>query len=902
MAGFTGNGGPATSAQIQYPRALALDGAKYLYLSEVTTYRVRRVDLSTGVITHVLGDGMARFNGDGSTGTATSVTEVLGMAVDSVGNLIFTDTDNQRVRKLSAADNSVSTIAGTGTAGFSGDGGAALSAQLNRPAALAIHPNGDIYFSEVANGRIRRIHNGVITTVAGNPAATGTTGAAAQVHITSCTGMAFDPAGNTLYFTDEDSSTLRALDLGTLQVSLIGGNGIHGFTGDNTAAVNAAMWSPGGVAVDPAGIVFADASNNRVRRIVIGGNITTIAGGKLPSDGDGGLATAATLNRPTTVRLETNTGAILIADPADCLIRRVDNSGHIQAVAGQYGTCQLPGLNAAASDLQGNVYWVSTGGVFVRTSGDPSAGRLRIPIAFTDVLVSRDQQRVYLLSVVAGKTAQVVMATPANLLGQGTPSISVYAGGAPGSGGDGGPATGNVLFIPQALAEDPQGNLYILDSGNRNVRKVDRQTNKISTVLESDPLSTARGLAVDAAQDVIVSVTNQIARFNSQGTLVSVVGTGTAGMTPDGSSGRLALVNAPVGIAAAVDGSAVFADSGNHLVRKLTPVTAVKVAALSTKPAAAGTVTVRVMVTAADGSGVGGLGVDFSVTPSTATLSAHGAISDANGIASLEVTLGGAPAVVTATVAGVPPVSLDVTATGSGPVGSTALPVISQANTLGDFGGAKKIAPGGWMEIYGANLAAVTQQWAGGDFQNGVAPTALGGVQVTLNGIPAFIYYVSPGQIDCLAPDGIGTGDVSVIVSTSAGASTAFQISGASRAPGLLAPASFSSGGTQYAVALFADGVYDGPDGLVAGGAFRRAASGDRLLLFGVGFGATSPARSSRSNREPSHLLAELQHAVGRSAGGCRICRLRRRVRGIVSIQYRRSAGAVGRCASGRVR
>jgi uncharacterized protein (TIGR03437 family) len=840
-AGFTGNGGPATSAQIQYPRAMALDGSKYLYVSEVVNNHVRRLDLGTGIITHVLGNGTAGFNGDGNTGTATAVSEVLGMAVDSSGNLIFTDTDSHRIRKLSATDGSVSTIAGSGTAGFSGDGGPALSAQLNRPGAIAIHPNGDIYFSELANGRIRRIHNGTITTMAGSPSSVLRTGAALQVRVLSCTGMTLDSTGNILYFTDEDTDTIRALDLNALQVSLIGGSGTQGFTGDNIPAVNAAISNPNHIVVQPGGVAFADAGNNRIRAIAIGGNITTIAGGKIITNGDGGLATSATLNRPTTVRLETSSNTILIADPADCLIRRVDNSGHIQTVAGQIGTCQLPGLNAAAADLPGNVYWVSSQGVFVRTAADPPAGRLRIPIAFNDILVSRDQQRVYLLSIVAGKVAQVVVATPANLLSQGTAGISVFAGGSPGSGGDGGPALANVFFIPQALAEDFQGNLYILDAGNTNVRRVDRQTNKISTVVTSDLLSTARGLAIDLQQNVIVSTTNQIARFNPAGDLISVVGTGNAGLTPDGTSGRLALLNAPLGLAAGLTGGLIFSDSGNHLVRSLTPVTATKVVALSSKPSLSGAIPVQVMVTAADGSGVGGLDVDFAITPSSATLSAHDAVTDPTGTASLNVTLNGGPAVVTATVAGLTPVSLDVITAGSGPTGFATLPAISQANTLSDFGGAKKIAPGGWMEIFGSNFSTVTQQWASSDFQNGIAPTTLAGVRVTMNGIPAFVYYVSPGQIDCVAPDGIGTGNVSVVVSTSSGSSTAFQLSGALRAPSLLAPASFAAGSKRYAVALFPDSVYAGPDGLVAGGAFRRAQPGDRLLLFGVGFGATNP-------------------------------------------------------------
>jgi len=282
IAGFTGNGGPAVSAQIESPRALALDGEKYLYMVETTKDRVRRIDLATGVITHVLGTGRPRFNGDGNVGTSTSFSEGLGMAVDPQGDLIFTDTNNHRLRRLSASDGRVSTIAGTGTAGSTGDGGPALAAQLNRPAGLALHSNGDLYIFDVNSQRLRRIRGGTITTIAGSATSTAMEGPALQVRLGDSTGMALDAAGANLYFTEETFDTLRRLDLASMQISRVAGNGTSGFSGDGGPGPLATMANPTGVAVDLQGNIFvAEAMSNRIRRINTAGVISTFAGGKV---------------------------------------------------------------------------------------------------------------------------------------------------------------------------------------------------------------------------------------------------------------------------------------------------------------------------------------------------------------------------------------------------------------------------------------------------------------------------------------------------------------------------------------------------------------------------------------------------------------------------------------------
>jgi len=841
-AGFAGNNGPAIGAQLSFPRTLALDGDKYLYVGESNSARVRRIDLSTGLITVVLGDSQGGFNGDGNPGPATRISEVLGLAVDGQGNLYFADAGNQRIRKLSASDGRVTTIAGTGTAGASTDGVTGASSLISRPGALAVHPNGDIYFSELGNRRIRRIGNGVVTTVAGNAASSIQTGPASQVQITTCIGMAFSLDGNLLYFTEEAADTVRVLNLSNGQVSHIAGNGTHAFAGDNGPAAQAALANPNHIAVEPGGLVVADASNNRIRRIVLGGTISTIAGGSPFTIGDGGPAIQATLNRPATVRFDSR-GNLIIVDQGNCLIRRVDTSGRISTVAGTPGTCQLPGLITAFADSQGTIYWTSTQGLFVRGPGDPPQGRLRTSVVFADALLSRDEQQISLL-LFSPPTAVIYLSATTAVSGQGPLSIGFAAGGELGRGTDGGSALSNFMFIPRALAADKEGNLYILDNGNLNVRRIDVVKGTISTVVSHAGLVSARGLAVDSSNNILVTVGPSVVKFNPQGELAAVTGGAQPGLTADGLDGTAARFNEPAGIAVSADGRVYVSDDRNHLIRRLTPVTAISMEAINSRPLASGSIPVQVLLKASDGAPLGGLAVQFSVVPAAATLSAPSAETNQNGVATVNVTLAaGQPATVTASVTGsLPPVRIDVTAGGSGAPGASQTPSVSTAISLSGFGGSKRIASGGWVEIYGVNLAAVTQQWAAADFQGGVAPVALGGVRVLMNGIPAFVQSISPSQINCQAPDGLGEGAVSVVVTTAAGSSAPFTMTAAARVPGLLAPAEFRSGARQYVAAIFPDQAFAGKEGLIAGVAFRPAIPGDRITLYGIGFGATIPA------------------------------------------------------------
>lgn len=182
------------------------------------------------------------------------------------------------------------------------------------------------------------------------------------------------------------------------------------------------------------------------------------------------------------------------------------------------------------------------------------------------------------------------------------------------------------------------------------------------------------------------------------------------------------------------------------------------------------------------------------------------------------------------------------------PAPAAATPTVSSDSAVSAqaFGGGRTIAPGSWIEIFGQNLANVSREWAGFDFTGSNAPTALEGVRVMVAGRPAFVRFVSPGQVNAQVPEGIGTGPVNVTVTNSAGTSANISMTAAARAPQILAPANFRVGTRQYAVATFADGsTFVARPGEIAGVTSRAARSGDSITLYGVGFGAVLPATAA---------------------------------------------------------
>jgi sugar lactone lactonase YvrE len=325
-AGYSGDNGLATAANLSVPEAVAVDSAGNIYIADTFNCVIRRVAASTGYISTVAGNGTRGYSGDGGTATIAELYMPTGVAVDTAGNIYFAD--NQRIRKVTASTGIITTVAGSGIQGYSGDGGPATRAELNWPWAVAVDAAGNIYFTDTDNQRIRKVavSTGIITTVAGTGTAgySGDGGPATSANLNSPFGIAVDAAGN-IYIADYFNNRVRKVTASTGDISTVAGNGTQGFSGDGATATSAEMYYPTSVAVDTVGNLYiADDVNDRIRKVTAStGIIQTLAGtGSTGYSGDGGLATGGELFWPYGVALDT-AGNIYIADKDNNRIRAV---------------------------------------------------------------------------------------------------------------------------------------------------------------------------------------------------------------------------------------------------------------------------------------------------------------------------------------------------------------------------------------------------------------------------------------------------------------------------------------------------------------------------------------------------------------------------------------------------
>jgi trimeric autotransporter adhesin len=325
-SGFAGDGSSAAAAQLALPGGIAIDKSGNVFIADSVNSRIRKI-ATDGTISTVAGTGGAGYNGDGGAATAALLSSPGAVALDSSGNLYIADTGNDLIRKVTGT--TITTVAGNitsagfGSQAFGGDNGPATSALLNGPTGVAVDASGNLYIADTKNNRIRKVTGTTITTYAGdgNLGSAGDGGRAVIAHINAPRGLALDGAGN-LYIADSGNHRVRVVAASNQVINTIAGTGTLGFSGDFGLATKAQLNVPHDVTVDAAGNVYiADYSNSRIRKVSTAGVISTIAGnGRFGVSGDGGPATSATLNFPAGLALDAS-GRIYIADAQSSTVR-----------------------------------------------------------------------------------------------------------------------------------------------------------------------------------------------------------------------------------------------------------------------------------------------------------------------------------------------------------------------------------------------------------------------------------------------------------------------------------------------------------------------------------------------------------------------------------------------------
>ncbi len=575
-----GDGGPATAASLFFPSGLAIDAAGNLYIADRHNHRVRRVDAS-GIITTVAGNGSNGYMGSGVPATATSLNEPGAVAVDAAGNLFIADAQNNMVRKVDVSG-IITDVAGLPFSGYGGDGGPATAAVMNRAEGVALDAAGNIYISDLNNSRVRKVNTlGIISTYAGNGVAgsTGDGGAATLATVDQPAGLAVDAAGN-LLIADQVGNRVRKVTPGGVISTFAGST--RGFSGDGGAANIAKLRGPQGVGIDAAGNVYiADAINNRVRRVDPSGIITTLAGTGAPDYGDGTPATAAVFHTIGEVATDA-LGRVYIGDLYHCLVRRINTSGIVTTVAGN-GIEGFTGNGGAATnacigwttditlDALGNLYicdarnsviWkVNTSGTIniIAGNGDPGYSGDGGPATNAELNVPGDINvdkagNIYFIdqnSLVRKVDAAGIISTVA---GSG---VHAYAG-------DGGPATAATFSVPIGVTTDTAGNVFIGDMSDNCVRKIDAATGIITTIAgngtsgfagDGGPATAALfshifSVATDTFGNIYIGENGnaRVRMIDNSGTITTVAGDGNPGFAGDGGPATAANLMGPEGI------------------------------------------------------------------------------------------------------------------------------------------------------------------------------------------------------------------------------------------------------------------------------------------------------------------------------------------------------------------
>ncbi len=324
--GYSGDGGPASDALMSEPFMCAFDAAGNMYVAEAMNHCIRRVDAASGVITSIAGTGAEGYSGDGGPATAATFNQPYSLQVDASGDVYVVDRLNYVIRKIDAATGVITTVAGTGESGHGGDGGPATQAQFREPNDCFLDGRGGLLIADVQDQRIRRLDlaSGIITTFAGDGEKRrgGDGQPATEASILGARAVCMDAAGNT-YIAEREGNGIRKVDANGV-MSTLAGTGEFGYGGDGGPAFIATWGGPKAIRCDHAGhLLVVDTENHAIRRIDADtGYVTTIAGGRLGGDGDGRPAEDAGMDRPHGCDVDA-AGNLYIADSNNHRVRVV---------------------------------------------------------------------------------------------------------------------------------------------------------------------------------------------------------------------------------------------------------------------------------------------------------------------------------------------------------------------------------------------------------------------------------------------------------------------------------------------------------------------------------------------------------------------------------------------------
>lgn len=324
--GYAGDGGPAIKALLSEPFMCAFDPQGNLYVAEATNHCVRRIDKNAGIITTIAGNGTMGYSGDGGPATEATLNQPYSLEIDRNGDIYIVDRLNAVIRKVAAATGIITTVAGTGEKGYGGDGGPGTRAQLREPNDCFLDGRGGLLIADIQDQRIRRLDlaTGIITTFAGNgeKARAGDGRPAVQASILGARAVCMDRRGNT-YICEREGNGVRRVDAKGI-MSTFAGNGERGYSGDGGPALEATWGAPKAIRCDRQGnVIVVDTENHAIRRIdAATGIVTTVAGGRRGGGGDRGQATAAGLDRPHGCTIDSQ-GNIFIADSNNHRVRMV---------------------------------------------------------------------------------------------------------------------------------------------------------------------------------------------------------------------------------------------------------------------------------------------------------------------------------------------------------------------------------------------------------------------------------------------------------------------------------------------------------------------------------------------------------------------------------------------------